>query len=115
MGGGDRLQEGIRLHTTRSYLEILEKPFGQRTAHLLTEKLYFDQRATVLTDVESDEFSIARGTKPGDPLSSLFFNSVLQSAMEKDTETWKDKALASSLKQLEKCLRISKKYGSTWS
>ena len=29
--------------------------------------LYTDQRATVLCDVESDEFGIARGTKQGDP------------------------------------------------
>ena len=47
-------------------------------------KLYADQRATVLTDVESDEFRIARGATQGDPLSSLLFNSVLQSAMEKE-------------------------------
>ena len=45
----------------------------------------------MLTDVESDEFGIAHGTKHGDLWSSLLFNSVLQSAMEKDIETWKDK------------------------
>ena len=39
--------------------------------------------ATVLTDVESDELEIARGTMQGDPLSSLFFNSVPQSAMDR--------------------------------
>ena len=57
------------------------------------EKLYTDQRATVLTDVESDEFGIARGTNQGDLLSSLLFNSVLQLAMEKDIETWKENGL----------------------
>ena len=56
------------------------------------KNLYTDLRATALTDVESDKFGIARVTKQGDPLSSLFFNSVLQSAMEKDT-TWKEKGL----------------------
>ena len=45
-----------------------------------------------LTDVESDEFGIARGTKHGEPLSSLLFNSVLQSSMEKDVEIWKESA-----------------------
>ena len=34
--------------------------------HLLPEKWYTDQGATVLTDVETDEFGIARGTKQGD-------------------------------------------------
>ena len=32
-----------------------------------------------------------RGTKQFDPLSSLLLNSVLQSAMEKDIESWKGK------------------------
>ena len=43
----------------------------------LLKKLHADLRATVLTDVESDEYGIARGTKQGDPLSSLLFNSIL--------------------------------------
>ena len=51
---------------------------------LSPEKLYTDQRATVLIDVESDEFGIARGTKQGDPLSRLRCNLGFQSAMEKD-------------------------------
>ena len=37
----------------------------------LLKKLYADQRATVWTDVESNEFEIARGTKQRDPVSSL--------------------------------------------
>ena len=104
-----------------------------------TEKENTDQRATVLIDVESDELGIARGTKEGDPLCSLFFNSVLQSALENDIEAWKDKVLgirlsdekrdcisnlrfaddvlmmASSLKQFKTMLENFKKYGSTWS
>ena len=56
----------------------------------LLQKLYADQRATVLTDVESNEFKIARGTQQGD-LSSI--NSVLQSAMEKDACIWNEKGL----------------------
>ena len=64
---------------------------------MLSGKLCNDQRATVLTDVESDEFRIARGTKQGDLLSSLLFHSVLQSAVEKDTETWNDKGLGIKL------------------
>ena len=38
VGGSDRFQEGIRRHTTRSYLWIPKKPFGQRTVHLSTDK-----------------------------------------------------------------------------
>ena len=39
----------------------------------------------------------SRGTKQGDLLSGLFFNSVLQSAMERDMETWTEKGLAIKL------------------
>ena len=46
------------------------------------KKLYRDQKATVLTDEESDMFEIKEGTKQGDPLSSLLFNTVLQKAQE---------------------------------
>ena len=61
------------------------------------KKLYADQRATVWTDVESDEFEMARGTKQGDSLSSILFNSRLQSAMEKDIGTWNEKGLGIEL------------------
>ena len=46
------------------------------------KKLYRDQKATVLTDEESDMFEINKGTKQGDPLSNLLFNTVLQKALE---------------------------------
>ena len=99
----------------------------------LLRKLFIDQRAAELTDVESDEFGTARRTKQGDRLSCLLLSSVLQSAMEKDTETEKEMGLgiklsdekektvfsnlrftgdvlmmASSLKQLKNKPRISK-------
>ena len=97
VGGSDRLQQGIRFFTTCSNLEISEKSFGQCTIHLLPEQLYTDQGATELTDVESDEFGIARGTKQGDPSNSLHFNSVLQAAVEKDiVKLGKERAWASS-------------------
>ena len=72
----------------------------------LLKKLYADQRATVLTDVESDEFKIARGTKQGDLLSSLLCNSVLQSAMVKDIGTWNEKGLGIKIGRREKRLHI---------
>ena len=48
---------------------------------------------TLLTVVKSDEFEIARGTEQGYLFSSSLFNSVLQSAMEKDIGIWKEKEL----------------------
>ena len=52
---------------------------------------------SVKTEKESDEFRLARGTKQGGLLNSLLFNSVLQSAMEKDIETWNKKGLVIKL------------------
>ena len=48
----------------------------------LLKKRYRDQKATVLSDEESDMFEIKKGTTQGDPLSSLLFNTVLQKALE---------------------------------
>ena len=51
-----------------------------------------EQKGTVLTDKESgDMFEILRGTKQGDPLSSLLFNTVLQMALKDDVTRWKKK------------------------
>ena len=41
-----------------------------------------------MTDKESDPFEIIRGTKQGDLLSSLLFNTVLQYALEGDPKRW---------------------------
>ena len=44
----------------------------------LLKKIYRDQKASVQADEESNTFEIKKGTKQGDPLSSLLFNTVLQ-------------------------------------
>ena len=55
---------------------------------LLTQ-LYTSQTATVKTDLLSREFKIERGTKQGDPLSSLLFNCLSESIFRKIKPVWK--------------------------
>ena len=57
----------------------------------LLQRLYRHQEGTVLTDKNSDVFPIKRGTKQGDPLSSLLFNTVLQYSLENDLTRWQGK------------------------
>ena len=57
----------------------------------LLKKIYKDQKASVQTDVESNVFEIKKGTKQGDPLSSLLFNMVLQKALEDDIPRYQKK------------------------
>ena len=45
----------------------------------------------MLTNTESAVFPIRRGTKQGDPVSSLLFNTVLQFDLENDLKNWKEK------------------------
>ena len=66
--------------------------YGVKPAYVrLLQRLYNQQEGTVLTDKESDAFPIKRGTKQGDPLSSLLFNTVLQYSLENDLERWQEK------------------------
>ena len=67
--------------------------YGVKPAYVrLLQRLYSQQEGTVLTDKESDVFSIKRGTKQGDPLSSLLFNTVLQYSLEYDLKRWQEKS-----------------------
>ena len=54
----------------------------------LLRGLYAGQTGTVVTDVQSEPYRICRGTKQGDPLSTLLFNAVLESIFRRLKETW---------------------------
>ena len=53
----------------------------------LLRKIYKDQKASVQTDEESESFDIQKGSKQGDPMSSLLFNTVLQYSLKKRNTT----------------------------
>ena len=57
----------------------------------LLKKIYRDQKASVQTDEESNIFDIRKGTKQGDPLSSLLFNTVLQYSLKDEIQRWQKK------------------------
>ena len=50
-----------------------------------------DQKASVQTDEESNIFDIQKGSKQGDPLSSLLFNTVLQYSLKDEIQRWQKK------------------------
>ena len=54
----------------------------------LLRKMYRDQKASVPTDEESNIFDIQKGSKQGDPMSSLLFNTVLQYSLNDETQRW---------------------------
>ena len=49
----------------------------------LLRKIYKDQKASVQKDEKSENFDIRKGSKQGDPMSSLPFNMVLQYCQKK--------------------------------
>ena len=57
----------------------------------LLKKIYKDQKASVQTDVESNIFDIQKGSKQGDPMSSLLFNTVLQYSLKDEIQRWQKK------------------------
>ena len=58
----------------------------------LLKNIYRDQKAYVQTDEESNIAEIRKGTKQGDPLSSLLFNTVLQFSLKDDILRWQKKS-----------------------
>ena len=57
----------------------------------LLRKIYKDHKASVQTDEESESFDIQKGSKQGDPMSSLLFNTVLQYSLKNEIQRWQKK------------------------
>ena len=77
--------------STRQSPTLLSECLGQGVPEpyiQLLRSLYADQRGRVRTDVLSDEFNIQRGTKQGDPLSSLLFNALLEHCLRPCKKEW---------------------------
>ena len=54
----------------------------------LLRKFYRHQKASVQTDEESEIFDIQKGSKQGDPMSSLLFNTVHQYSCKDEIQRW---------------------------
>ena len=78
----------------------------------LLEKLYDNQTAHVKTDQHSRNFNISRGTKQGDPLSSLLFNCVSESVMRKVKANWSKKDWSVPLQPHHTPDNVLRTYGS---
>ena len=70
VGRDNRLHEGVSSPHKSIWDALKSCGIEHDYVHFL-KKMYRDQKATVLTDEESDMFEIKKGTKQGDPLSSL--------------------------------------------
>ena len=66
---------------------LAEQGITPNYIQLLT-RLYTHQSGQVQTDTTSREFDIQRGTKQGDPLSSLLFNAVSESIFRRLQQKW---------------------------
>ena len=85
------LHEGVRLHLSQINLGRPQSCNIDYDCISLLEKIYRDQKASVQTDQESNIFDIRKGTKQGDPLSSLLFNTVLQYSLKDEIWRWQKK------------------------
>ena len=77
--------------THKSIWKALKSCGIKREYISLLKKIYKDQKASVQTDVESNMFEIKKGTKQGDPVFGLLFNTVLQNSLKDDIQRWQKK------------------------
>ena len=74
-----------KMHSTQWSTVAFGRLYGEqdiKTHIQLLTILYDQQRSTVHTDVRSKHFHLKRGTKQGDPLSTLLLNPLLQHLMK---------------------------------
>ena len=77
-----------RRHSTPSLTNLFGRHSNLATSITST---YRDQKASVQTDEESNIFDIQKGSKQGDPMSSLLFNTVLQYSLKDEIQRWQKK------------------------
>ena len=82
---------------------LREQGVGEEYIVLLSS-LYKGQKGMVATDVRSKEFDIKRGTKQGDPLSTLLFNAVLEHIFAKLKVAWTSRRHGLDMSIGSKCL-----------
>ena len=75
----------------KSIWEALESCNVEHEYISLLRKIYRDQKASVQTDEESNIFEIQKGSKQGDPMSSLLSNTVLQYSLKDEIQRWQKK------------------------
>ena len=96
-------KEGVAVGVGRSIVDVTTLHLEFQSTHLwwmlladeeyvsLLRKIYKDQKASVQTDEESESFDIQKGSKQGDPMSSLLFNTVLQYSLKNEIQRWQKK------------------------
>ena len=80
--------DSVEFESIWSSLEELNVP-AQYTAVL--KLLYAGQTARVVDEAESKPFKLGRGTKQGDPVSCVLFNSVVECVMRRLKKRWTSK------------------------
>ena len=77
-----------------SHASIWESLASHGVQHIdinILSRLYHGQHAKVVGEAVSRNFAIKKGTKQGDPVSPILFNSVLEQVMRKVKLRWSEK------------------------
>ena len=91
MGCHAQLQDDVRFAFSCKHLGILAVWRDSVCICHLESWLYDGQHANVKCDATSRDFNIGKGTKQGDPISSIIFNSVLEEVIRKAKMKWRSK------------------------
>ena len=88
LGSSNRLQESCRLRGPPMPLGSISTAAHTCCIHDLLKQLYQGQTATIKTVTNIRTFSIERGVKQGDPLSSFLFNTVFEHVCRQLKPSW---------------------------